>query len=86
MELRTNIEESLLDDWMNLGSSGNVFLSSTDEYEQYGSSSHDLSIRILLNGGKVKQVFFLIYLEWLLIFFLFLLCLLNVNGYLAALN
>ena len=39
-----NIEELLLDDWMNLGSSGNVFLSSTDEYEQYGSSSRDLSV------------------------------------------
>ena len=39
-----DIEESLLDDWMNLGSGGNVFLSSADEYEQYSSSSHDLSI------------------------------------------
>ena len=39
-----DIEELLLDDWMNLGLGGNVFLSSTDEYEQYSSSSHDLSV------------------------------------------
>ena len=44
MESRMDIEESLLDDWMNLGLGGNVFLSSANEYEQYSLSSHDLSI------------------------------------------
>ena len=45
MESRIDIEELLLDDWMNLSSGRNVFLSSTDEYEQYSLSSHDLSVR-----------------------------------------
>jgi len=45
IESRIDIEELLLDDWMNLSSGRNVFLSSTDEYEQYSLSSHDLSVR-----------------------------------------
>src|SRR5947208_16160134 len=58
MELRMNIEELLLDDWMNLGSSGNVFLSSADEYEQYSSSSHDLSVRDPIEWWKSQASIF----------------------------
>ena len=53
-----DIEESLLDDWMNLGSGGNVFLSSADEYEQYSSSSHDLSVRDPIEWWKSQASIF----------------------------